>query len=148
MQSERQRIAQELHDSVKQQLFTLRMNLATAQTVNQKDSQTYDKAMQNAVSIAEAAQAELASLIDIFHQPHSSDLSVAEWLRLHVDEWSQQTGISAEQSIDVDLNLRLVLEHIVRRLLQESLANIFKDSGATMAAISVIHEEIFNGEFS
>lgn len=137
VQGERQRIAQELHDSVKQQIFTLRMNLATLQTIPSDDQPALQSYLQNAMSLAENAQQELTSIIQVFYQPVKAKTSPSERLRDLVTDWSQQTRIACEAEIEADLTLAIEVEHILRRILQESLANVYKHSGAQRVKIEV-----------
>ena len=137
VQGERQRIAQELHDSVKQQIFTLRMNLATLQTIQQDDAPAFQSYLQNAMSLAENAQQELSSIIQVFYQPVKEKISASERLRNLIAEWSRQTRIAVDDEIEANLSLPIELEHGLRRILQESLANVYKHSGAQRVRIGV-----------
>lgn len=141
VQGERQRIAQELHDSVKQQIFTLRMNLATVQTLRQNDEPASQPYLQNAMSLAENAQQELTSIIDVFYQPVGNGTSATQRLRPLVADWSQQTQIAFDDNIDDNLTISIDVEHLLRRILQESLANVYKHSGAHRVKIGVAQRQ-------
>jgi signal transduction histidine kinase len=137
VQGERQRIAQELHDSVKQQIFTLRMNLATLQTIQEADPPAFQSYLQNAMSLAENAQHELTSIIQVFYQPVKAKSSPTERLHALITEWSGQTRIACKAEIEADLTLAMDAEHGLRRILQESLANVYKHSGAQHVKIEI-----------
>lgn len=141
VQGERQRIAQELHDSVKQQLFTLRMNLATAQTLQQDANSAVHTYLQNAVSLAENAQQEITSIIEVFYQRPESTTDPATRLQALLTTWSQQTQIAVESEIAHNLMLTVEVEHTLRRILQELLANVYQHSRADQVQIHLTQSE-------
>lgn len=80
-QAERERVARELHDSVKQQLFIIRMHLATAQTLARQGSPEAAQYVQSAAAITQHAQGELAAIIQVLHQAGAGDAALPERVR-------------------------------------------------------------------
>lgn len=134
-QAERDRVARELHDTVKQQLFTIRMHLATAQTLGRQGSPEAAQYVQRAAALTQHAQGELAAIIQVLHHATASDQTLAGRVRELAAQWSAQTGIAVTTRIAEAAHLPVTAAHALARVLQESLANTYKHSGARQVSI-------------
>ncbi len=129
-QAERDRVARELHDSVKQQLFTIRMHLATAQTLTRQGSPQAAQYLQSAAAVTQHAQDELAAIIQVLHRAAGGALELPERVREVTAAWSAQTGLAVTTDIAEAARLPVAATHALMRVLQEALANVYRHSGA------------------
>jgi NarL family two-component system sensor histidine kinase LiaS len=137
---ERNRLARDLHDSVKQQLFAISMQLASARTLVH-DQAPVDGLLAHAESLTQAAQQEVTATIHALRPAALHEVGLVEALRAYVAEWSQQYQIAAEVHGRGQRELPLVVEQVLFRVAQEALANIARHSQATQVTIQVIAEQ-------
>jgi two-component system, NarL family, sensor histidine kinase LiaS len=131
MLTERQRVARELHDSVKQQLFAITMNLGTMQALWEVDPAEARRRLDTSVRIARQSQQELMAIITALRPAPLSTQRLPGALQEYLDLWSLQTGIPVEQQIDHAVGLTPACEAAIFRIVQEALANSARHSGAT-----------------
>jgi NarL family two-component system sensor histidine kinase LiaS len=127
---ERNRLARDLHDSVKQQVFATTMQLGAAKALMQTDPSSALEHIAEAEKLAKQSQQELTILIQELRPAALSDKGLAEALRLYVADWSQQTKIKGEVRVQGEQILQLELEQAVFRIVQEALSNVARHSEA------------------
>lgn len=132
---EQSRFARELHDSVKQQVFTLRMNLATIDAMVSQGSNDAQPYLQKTISLAQTIQDELTLMISMFRDRSLPSTPLAERLRQFVMDWSHQTGIRVEFDAEAAPDADLWVSHAVYRVTQEALANVYRHSGADKVSV-------------
>jgi NarL family two-component system sensor histidine kinase LiaS len=127
---ERNRLARDLHDSVKQQMFALRMLLGSAQmeTPDQSEAQ---RTLLDAERIVSSAQQELTALISALRPVGLAHQGLSVALRELCENLTKRTGITCDVRIPDGLALAPPAEQEVFRTAQEALANIARHSGAT-----------------
>jgi signal transduction histidine kinase len=128
---ERNRLARDLHDSVKQQAFAISMNLGTAQTMWEKNPQEAKAKLQTAIELTSQTQHELASLIQTLRPAQLELQNLIPALREVLQTWEAQTKIITLYSLPNETQLSDEAEQVIFRITQEALANIAKHSGAT-----------------
>jgi signal transduction histidine kinase len=96
---ERNRLARDLHDSVKQQVFAISMQLSAARTTLSETDKAFSPVAE-AERLAQQAGAELTTLINALRPPGLESKSLADAIREHADVWSRQNNIEAETRID------------------------------------------------
>jgi len=136
---ERNRLARDLHDSVKQQVFAISMQLSAARTSLTENDQAYTP-VARAEKLAQQAGAELTTLIRELRPPNLESKSIIVALREYITEWSQQSGIKTELEIKNDPVVDEIAEQVLYRVAQEALSNISRHSGASKAMITLISE--------
>jgi two-component system, NarL family, sensor histidine kinase LiaS len=132
---ERHRLAQDLHDSIKQQLFVMTM-LVGAARANAASQPEVRATLEDVEAIATGAHQELTALIRALRPvalPDGKPLAAA----LHdlIVSWSQSTGIDVVTHIDEDICAAPEVEQAIFRVTQEAIANIARHSGATALTI-------------
>ncbi len=128
---ERNRLARELHDAVKQQVFATVMQVAAARHLLAQDPEQAKIHLEEAERLARQAQQELNALIRELRPAALEGKGLVAALREYVAEWSQQTGIAAEVRVQGERPLPLRVEQALFRIVQEALSNVAKHSGAT-----------------
>jgi len=134
---ERNRLARDLHDSVKQQAFALSMNLGTAQQLWEKNPQEAKAKLQTAIELANQTQHELASLIQTLRPAQLESQSLLPALRQLLQTWEAQTKILTLYSLPDQVSLSDETQQTIFRVTQEALANIAKHSGATKRQVKI-----------
>ena len=137
---ERNRLARELHDSVKQQMFALTMLLGSAQMELDEQSEV-KRILGEAERIVSNAQQEMSALIQALRPVALANKDLAVALRELCRDWEQRNGIVCAVTIPVSLAMAPETEQQVFRVVQEALANIAKHSGATRVEISAADEQ-------
>jgi signal transduction histidine kinase len=141
----RHRLARELHDSVSQALFSMTMETRAAQLLLQRadlpDDGPLGEHLDHLRQLTQGALAEMRTLIFELRPEALQEEGLAAAVR------KQAEGMSARTEIEVHLRLpkrRLTLprdvEEQVYRVVQESLANIAKHSGARQASVRLRHQ--------
>jgi signal transduction histidine kinase len=137
---ERNRLARDLHDSVKQQVFAISMQLSAAKTSLSESDKAYPSVVE-AERLAQQAGAELTTLINALRPPGLESKTLAEAIHEHVEEWSRQNKISIEKNIDATISLNQQSEQALFRVLQEALANVARHSRADKVTVELKADE-------
>ena len=135
---ERNRLARDLHDSVKQQVFAISMQLSAARS-SLSESDTAYASVSQAEKLAQQAGAELTTLIHQLRPPGLERRSLADAIREQVGAWSRQNNVAAELDV-ADVSVDLNTEQALFRVLQEALANVARHSHANRASITLTTE--------
>ncbi len=135
---ERNRLARELHDAVKQQVFATAMQVAAARHLLAQDLERAKIHLEEAERLARRTQQELAVLIRELRPAALEGKGLVAALREYVAEWSQQTGIEADLRVQGERGLPLHVEQALFRIVQEALSNVAKHSEATHVDIRLL----------
>ena len=136
---ERNRMARELHDSVKQQMFALTMLLGSARLEVEEQSEAR-RILDEAERIASSAQQEMATLIRALRPVALANKDLAAALREFCAEWQRRTGIACAVDLPERLAMAPDAEQQVFRVAQEALANVARHSGATQVEVHATDE--------
>ena len=129
---ERRRIARELHDGTVQSLTAAILNLGRVVGANPGDHRTVEEA----VELLEQAHAELRTLSYLLHPPALDEFGLAPALRVYVDGFTKRTAIDVKLQVPPQLGrIEPDIEIALFRIVQESLSNVHRHSGATRAEI-------------
>jgi two-component system, NarL family, sensor histidine kinase LiaS len=137
---ERNRLARELHDSVKQQMFALTMLMGSAQLEVDKQSEA-KRILSEAERVASNAQREMSALIQALRPVALANKELGMALRELCSDWEKRTGITCAVDVPATLTMAPEAEQQVFRVMQEALANIAKHSGATRVDIHAADEQ-------
>jgi two-component system, NarL family, sensor histidine kinase LiaS len=159
---ERNRLARDLHDSVKQQIFAVSMQIGATKVLLKRDVDAAEVRLNDAEKLVHQAQQELTSLIRELRPVALEGKGLAAALRELATEWAQQTNIVANVRVEgahghpqgahghpqgVPLQYSRVegsqetvrvqtlpqnVEEALFRVAQEALANVSRHSKATL----------------
>lgn len=132
---ERQRLARDLHDAVKQQVFATAMQLGAAREVLESDPVAAGELLAEAERLVNEAQQELTNLLRELRPAALTDKGLAAALADAVDDWSRRTKIAAELRVQGERATPLAVEQALFRVAQEALANVNRHSGATKVEV-------------
>ena len=133
---ERNRLARDLHDSVKQQVFAISMQLSAARTSLSVTDKVY-QSVTEAERLAQQAGAELTTLIRELRPPGLESKTLTTAIREHVEVWSRQNKIEADMNLHENVSVDLQAEQTLFRVLQEALANVARHSQASWVAVNL-----------
>ncbi len=134
---ERNRLARDLHDSVKQQLFSVLMQVGTLRVLMKRDGEKAQQRLNQMEGTLQNAQQELTTLIHELRPAalHGRALDVA--IRELVAQWQSQTSIATEVEVAGMCNPSPMVEDALFRLTQEALSNVARHSHATKVCITL-----------
>ncbi len=133
MSEERNRIARDLHDSVKQQVFGLALQIGAAKALLEAKPEAVGTRLDEAQNLVSQVQSELVNLIRELRPEPEEKLSAK--LKSYVADWSRQNNIAAQVSFDKTAEFSPSVENTLFRIIQESLANIARHSRATRVSV-------------
>ena len=133
--AERQRLARDLHDTVKQQAFALNLQLATLRRQLAADPAVAERVGQ-AERLSQQMQQELAQILDELRASDTA-LPFAERLRARALEWAQISGIAVDLDLDDVPGIAGADQETLLRIADEALANVLRHSGATRVGLAV-----------
>jgi len=128
---ERNRLARDLHDSVKQQVFAIRMNLAAIQGLWESDPEKARIRLEAALQLTGQAQQELTGLIQALRPSALEEKGLAQTLREMLKEYETLRGIQTEIQINCPVAPSRLVEQAFFRITQEALSNAARHSGAS-----------------
>jgi len=135
--AERQRLARDLHDTVKQQAFALNLQLATLRR-QLPPGPAADRAAQ-AELLSGQIQQELAQILDELRASDSA-LPFVERLRMRALGWAQVSGIILDAQLADAPTLAPADQETLLRIADEALANVLRHSGATRVSVALRRE--------
>jgi len=130
---ERRRFARELHDSVGQHLAALKMAISIQQSKSPSDA-----TLQDCVGLLDEAIAETRTISHLLHPPLLDEAGLNSASRWFVEGFGKRSGIDVQLDIkDGGARLSEPIELVLFRVLQESLTNVHRHSGATRATVGL-----------
>lgn len=132
---ERRRIARELHDSIGQHLAAINMS------VTMLGSRIPDEFRQNVEEILSQINyciKDVRTISHLLHPPLLDEVGLSSALDWYIGEFSRRGGIHVDLEMPPELGrMKPEVETTIFRIVQESLTNIHRHSGARKARISI-----------
>ena len=137
--SERRRIARELHDSVGQFLVGLKINLSQMEKSNAGNS---TKLLQETLDLTDYALQEVRTISHLLHPPLLEELGFISAARWYVDEYGKRSQVQVSLRIEESIGrLPREIEIALFRVLQESLTNVYRHAAAGSVDVSLARRE-------
>lgn len=131
---ERRKMARDLHDSLGQYLAGLKMNLDLLLSANGNRK----KLALECSEIVDKCLTETRTISHLLHPPLLDEAGFGSAARWYVDGFAERSSIKANIHLPPKLDrLHKDVEIALFRLLQESLTNVHRHSGASVVDISV-----------
>lgn len=139
---ERNRLARELHDSVKQQVFALSMQIGAATRLlpaekSDTESGRLNLRLREAEKLANQVQRELQELINELRPATEAGEPLNLRLKTLAADWSRQNSIAVETRLEKIPPLSPKSEHALFRIAQEALANAARHASATKVTVEL-----------
>jgi NarL family two-component system sensor histidine kinase LiaS len=134
---ERNRLARDLHDTVKQHVFANALLVRAARKQLDRDPGAARARLEEAEQLAEQTQQELINLIGALRPAALADKGLMGMLCAYAEEWSQRTGIPVDLRAQGERRTPLDVEEAYYRVAQEALTNVARHSGASHVEIQL-----------
>ncbi len=136
--AERARLSRDLHDSVKQHLFAVSMQVgaALAQTEKNGGGATRHHLLEADTLISQAQQ-DLTALIHELRPSALQQKGLPAALREQALDWGRQHGIAVALDLAEELTAPLAVEEALWRIAQEALSNVARHSQATSVQVQL-----------
>lgn len=128
---ERAHLAQELHDSVTQALFSMTITAGTARMLLEQNKPGVEAKLKELSALARDALGEMRSLIFELRPGNLAEEGFVSALRKHVASVQGRTGLVIRLDVSPDLaRLPLPIEDALYRIVQEAIHNVVKHAQA------------------
>lgn len=135
---ERRRIARDLHDSTGQTLSALKMAVASLQQ-SVDGTVGISQLVDDVNALADEALREIRTTSYLLHPPLLDEAGFASAARWFVEGFSKRSNIQVECDIPQQNDrLSKECELVLFRVLQESLTNVHRHSGASTASVTLV----------
>ncbi|WP_229720350.1 HAMP domain-containing sensor histidine kinase [Oceanobacillus neutriphilus] len=138
---ERNRLARELHDSVKQQLFATSIWLNTSRFLIETNVQLSKEHLLKAEKLLHQTRAELSALILELRPVVLEGKDLSHALADYIAMWQEQTAIDAKLKLTGEKQIPPIFEEAYFRIIQEALNNVARHSEASQVNIHLDCDE-------
>jgi NarL family two-component system sensor histidine kinase LiaS len=128
---ERTRLSRDLHDSVKQHIFALAVQVELARSLFERDPAAAWEHLGFADELSYQVQQELTGLIHALRPADLQTKDLIAALRDYVATWSRQNQIVSELSLPPTCLVPSPIEEALWRVMQEILSNVARHSQAS-----------------
>jgi signal transduction histidine kinase len=137
---ERQRIARDLHDSVTQTLFSLRLASEAARNTMSSDVAAIEPMLRTVQDLAAGALAEMRALIFELRPGALHEAGLAAAIERFVGAFQSRTGLAVTLDLDAR-RLPAEVEEALYRIASEALHNIGKHAAARAIEVRLTHDD-------
>ena len=146
-QEERNRMARELHDSIKQQLFSINISSGAAVVQVEKNPTKAVEALQDVRLSVKAAMAEMNALLQQLSPAPLEKVGLEQAIRDQSEALAYRTGAQVEVEFDAlptEVSLRAGTQDALFRIVQEALSNIARHARAdnVLVRLSTVEEHV------
>jgi signal transduction histidine kinase len=146
LQEERHRLARDLHDSVKQQIFVIQTAAATAQTRFEDDPNGARAALGQLRAAARDAMAEMEAMLDQLRAAPLESVGFVESVRKQAEALGLRTGAKIDFQVGGTIsgvNLAPGAQETLFRIAQEAFANIGRHARAGNVTVAIFGDPHF-----
>ncbi len=139
-QEERNRLARDLHDSIKQQIFSIAVSTAAVKVRWESDPASARKTIDDIEVTAREAQVEMQALLQQLRPVALENVGLIESLRMQCQALGYRTGaqvVSELGELPGDEQIPLGAQEMLFRIVQEGFANIARHARATHVWLSL-----------
>lgn len=138
---ERNRLARELHDSVKQHVFANALLIRAARKIVNRNPDKAQSYLADAEQLADQAQQELIALIRALRPAAIADKGLVAALSDYTSDWERRMGVAVELRMQGARTTPLDTEETLFRVVQEALSNVVRHSDAQQVEILLAWSE-------
>jgi ligand-binding sensor domain-containing protein/signal transduction histidine kinase len=142
---ERNRLARDLHDSVKQKTFAALAQIGASLRLVSNQPETAKNYMEEAESLVHDVLQELVTLIQEMYPLNLHGRSLEQTLRAYANQWAHRTGILVKFHIRGKGQLPSSYTQAFYRVFQEALANVARHSQADKVEIELNFNGVLSG---
>lgn len=127
VQEERNRLARDLHDTIKQQLFSINVAAATAQSLRHHDPEAAAQHIRRVRDLSQAAMAEMKALLTQLRPQPLATVGLIEAIRDQLEALRFRAEVTTELHHDAlpdEGRLPPGAQETIFRVVQEALSNV------------------------
>lgn len=133
---ERRRLARELHDTVKQKVFALSLQVGAAQHLH-NDPQRLQSRLAESMTLVIEIQRELSDLLRELREGAGAVEDLVPALQRRLEDYSRRSGIAVHASLPEALTLAPAqVEHLLR-IIDEALANAWRHARCSAVQLAL-----------
>jgi NarL family two-component system sensor histidine kinase LiaS len=144
MLEERNRLARELHDTIKQQIFAALMQVRAARNLMQSDLAGAGRHIEEAESLIKTSQQDLGQIISELRPAALDGQGLASALRVYAENWSKHARMLATLKVTNERALPFEIELALYRVAQEALSNVARHSHASAVTLNLDYSAASN----
>jgi two-component system, NarL family, sensor histidine kinase LiaS len=133
----RHRLARDLHDGIKQNLFGVNLSIAAALNLLKSDTESAGVKLLEAKEHSLQAQAEMQALLNELRPTGLDERGLVAALEDHLATFERRQGLKVTCQLAKDLSLPLTLEQALYRVAQEALTNVAHHAQATQVSVEL-----------
>lgn len=138
-ENERKRFARELHDGLSQVLTTLKISAELVAKNFRTDVAATEEHVSNVLLLTDEAQSEATQIAFDLRPSILDDFGLSAAISMRASRFEQVTGIRVELHLPAsDVRFDSLVETTVYRIIQETLSNVAKHSGAKRVMIQLL----------
>jgi signal transduction histidine kinase len=141
---ERNRLARDLHDSVKQKTFAALAQIGASRRLVTSQPERAEGYMVEAENLVHDVLQELVTLIQEMYPLSLQEQGLEQTLRTYASQWSRQTDIKVEFSVSGEERVPTKSAQAFYRIFQETLANVARHSHADRVSVILCFDNIIN----
>jgi signal transduction histidine kinase len=136
--SERRKVARELHDSVGQYLTGLKINVEQLLSTNPNLSPAHLKLLSDTVDLTDRSITEVRTISHLLHPPLLDEVGLESATRWYADGFAQRCGLRINLQLgEISTRLPKEVELALFRVLQEALTNVHRHANAKSIDIAL-----------
>jgi signal transduction histidine kinase len=136
--TERRKIARELHDSVGQYLVGLKINLEQLSNTGPNLNAVHAKLLTDTVELTDRSMTEVRTISHLLHPPLLDEVGLESAARWYADGFAKRCGLKVTTRLsDFPGRLPKEVELALFRVLQESLTNVHRHANAKSVEITL-----------
>jgi anti-sigma regulatory factor (Ser/Thr protein kinase) len=137
---ERRKLSRDLHDTTGQTLAALKIAVSFLQE-NSKHDPSQMRLASDVTELADQAIQEIRTMSYLLHPPLLDEVGFACAAEWYIEGFAKRSGVNVNVDIAADLErLPTGMETALFRVLQESLTNVHRHSGAAQVIVSFRHQ--------
>lgn len=143
VQEERNRLARDLHDTIKQQLFSINVAAATAQSLRHHDPEAAAQHLRHVRDLSQAAMAEMKALLTQLRPQPLATVGLIEAIRDQLEALRFRAEVTTELHHDAlpdEGRLPPGAQETIFRVVQEALSNVARHARARHAQVTFAGE--------
>jgi len=143
VQEERNRLARDLHDTIKQQLFSINVAAATAQSLRHHDPEAAAQHIRHVRDLSQAAMAEMKALLTQLRPQPLATVGLIEAIRDQLEALHFRAEVTTELHHDAlpdEGRLPPGAQETIFRVVQEALSNVARHARARHAQVTFASE--------
>lgn len=139
--SERNRLARDLHDAVSQTLFSASLIADVLPKLWERNPEAGKQKLDELRLLTRGALSEMRTLLLELRPASLVDMDLGDLLRHLTNAFTGRTRVSAELSVDGQVDQTPVVKEVFYRVAQEALNNISKHAGASQVSVHLQRDD-------